>query len=53
MVLEYGQIIEEGTHDDLIEKNGRYAELFEMQGKYYREEQEKKERIEAIGKEEA
>ena len=53
ILIENGSIIEEGTHNELIEKNGRYAELFEMQGKYYREEQEKKERIEAIGKEEA
>lgn len=38
-LLEGAQIIEEGTHEELILKNGRYAELFEMQSKYYREEE--------------
>ena len=36
-LLEGAHIIEEGTHEELILKNGRYAELFEMQSKYYRE----------------
>jgi ATP-binding cassette subfamily B protein len=31
VVLEYGQIIEQGTHDQLMEKNGRYSELFNTQ----------------------
>ena len=35
-LLEGAQIIEEGTHEELLLKNGRYAELFEMQSKYYR-----------------
>ncbi|MDO4302321.1 MAG: ABC transporter ATP-binding protein [Bacillota bacterium] len=30
-------ILEEGTHDGLIAKGGRYAELFEIQSRYYRE----------------
>ena len=38
-LLEGAHIIEEGTHEELILKNGRYAELFEMQSKYYREEE--------------
>lgn len=32
-----GGIAEEGTHASLLEKNGRYAELFEVQSRYYRE----------------
>lgn len=36
-LLEGTHIIEEGTHEELIEKNGRYAALFEMQSQYYRE----------------
>ena len=36
--LENGKITEEGTHDALIAKGGAYAELFEVQSKYYREE---------------
>lgn len=36
-LLEGTHIIEEGTHEELLAKNGRYAELFEVQSKYYRE----------------
>lgn len=35
IVLEYGQIIEEGSHYDLMEKHGRYYELFSTQAKRY------------------
>lgn len=35
-VLENGRIAEAGTHDDLVQLGGRYAELFEMQGRRYR-----------------
>ena len=37
VLLEGAHIIEEGTHEELLLKNGRYAELFEMQSKYYRD----------------
>ncbi|MBQ9887387.1 MAG: ABC transporter ATP-binding protein [Lachnospiraceae bacterium] len=36
MVLENGAILEEGTHNELISKDGRYAELFNMQSESYR-----------------
>ncbi len=36
--IEGGGIAEEGTHSELLEKGGRYAELFEVQSKYYKEE---------------
>ena len=36
-LLEQGEIIEQGTHSELMEKGGRYAEMFEMQAKQYRE----------------
>ena len=32
-----GAITEEGTHDELLAKNGAYAKLFEVQSRYYRE----------------
>lgn len=36
LVLDNGSIIESGTHDELIEHGGMYADLFEMQAKSYR-----------------
>lgn len=35
--IENGGISEEGTHDELIEKNGSYANLFDVQSRYYKE----------------
>lgn len=32
-----GGIGEVGTHEELLKMGGRYAELFEVQSKYYRE----------------
>ncbi len=37
LFLENGQIIEEGSHDDLMKANGKYKALFELQSQYYRE----------------
>lgn len=34
--LEDGKIIEIGTHDELMELNGKYAEMFETQSRYYK-----------------
>lgn len=34
--LENGKIAEEGTHEQLMEKQGKYKEMFEIQAKYYR-----------------
>ena len=38
VVLEYGTIIEEGTHKELMDKRGRYFELFSTQARRYLEE---------------
>ncbi len=32
-MLEHGQIVEQGTHHTLLEKNGVYAHLYETQFK--------------------
>ncbi len=37
ILIAEGRIAEEGTHDELIARNGAYAELFEIQSRYYRE----------------
>ena len=37
VLLENGRAAEEGTHDTLLRSGGRYAELYEMQSRYYRE----------------
>ena len=37
ILLADGGIAEEGTHDSLLAANGRYAELFQIQSKYYQE----------------
>ncbi len=37
LFLADGGIAEEGTHESLLEKNGRYAELFHIQSRYYQE----------------
>uniref|UniRef100_A0AAU3GMK1 ABC transporter ATP-binding protein/permease n=1 Tax=Streptomyces sp. NBC_01401 TaxID=2903854 RepID=A0AAU3GMK1_9ACTN len=38
VVLDHGRIIEDGTHEDLIAADGRYAELFRLQAKRFEEE---------------
>lgn len=35
LFLEYGQMLEYGSHEELIEKNGKYAELFHLQAQGY------------------
>ena len=37
ILIAEGRIDEEGTHDELIAQNGHYADLFEIQSRYYRE----------------
>ena len=37
ILIAEGNIAEEGTHDELIARNGHYANLFEIQSRYYRE----------------
>ena len=39
-MFENGEIIEQGTHQELMEQNGQYAEMFRCQAKYYQENAE-------------
>ena len=36
LVLDQGELIEEGSHEELLALNGRYAELFTLQAEGYR-----------------
>ena len=40
LMMEKGKIIETGTHEELLNKQGAYAQLFEVQSRYYRSEGE-------------
>ncbi|MDR1989283.1 MAG: ABC transporter ATP-binding protein/permease [Acidobacteriaceae bacterium] len=34
LVLEHGEIVERGTHEELLEKNGRYRQLYDKQYRF-------------------
>jgi ATP-binding cassette subfamily B protein len=36
LVLEHGRLLEEGSHEALLAREGRYAELFALQASGYR-----------------
>ena len=38
MFLDGGQIVEEGIHEQLMKKGGKYREIFDIQSHYYKEE---------------
>lgn len=35
-MIENGEILEMGTHKQLMEKNGAYARMYEVQSNYYK-----------------
>ena len=41
VMFEDGQVIEQGTHDELINKDGKYAYMYHVQARYYQEENDK------------
>lgn len=40
LFLEQGKIAEEGTHEELLRKGGRYAQIYQLQSQYYQKEKE-------------
>lgn len=38
LFFENGEIAEMGTHDELMNQKGKYANMYEVQAKYYRKE---------------
>lgn len=49
VLLEHGCIVEEGTHESLLAGDTRYAQLFEIQSRYYKNREEETKRREAMG----
>lgn len=48
VLLENGNIVECGTHGELMDSKGRYYELYEMQSRYYKEEELEAKRKQAM-----
>ena len=40
LLLGQGKILEEGTHQSLLEQGGEYARLFQVQSRYYQDKEE-------------
>jgi len=38
-MFEDGRIIEEGTHEQLINANGKYRNMFQVQAQYYKDKE--------------
>jgi len=38
ILISQGQVLESGTHEELMQKNGEYAEMYRIQSQYYEEE---------------
>ncbi|MGN7763372.1 ABC transporter ATP-binding protein [Paenibacillus sp. 22594] len=41
LLMEWGEIAERGTHKELLERNGKYAQMFQVQAQYYKGSEDK------------
>jgi ATP-binding cassette subfamily B protein len=46
VVLEHGEVIEDGTHESLLEQDGRYAEMFHLQAERFADDEPEPEDVE-------
>lgn len=40
LFIEEGRIVESGSHQELMDRNGKYADMFRVQSRYYREREQ-------------
>ncbi|WP_026511267.1 ABC transporter ATP-binding protein [Butyrivibrio sp. LC3010] len=50
VMFENGSMVELGSHDELMEKNGKYADMFNVQAQYYRDNEEGEEMQQEVEK---
>ena len=48
-MFEKGSLVELGTHEQLMEQNGKYAEMFNVQAQYYREDETAESEVKKVG----